>query len=836
MSPNRKLSQKSKSTPSPQDPISSETLFQQQIQGLISQKKYRQALEEIKKTRKTQPDMNLNSLEAEVWLLQGQQEFQKQDFKQAESSLRRSLDLGLTGITHYEISRCLLALDRLDTALELIKTAFEAKTLPKEYAICYLKLLFLKGDTATVEQLITQQSKQFSAPQIHWAKGVLDLKADHPVTATEWFQKIKRPLTPTDLTSTAVAYAQQRAKDWSGASITLGIQEPSPNMLYRLSWSEPAYLKHPFLKRLAFVQKAETGDITASELKQADPAIQEALTAMIVVNFLERDDAHNAAHAILTLKARPTLPELATLRPLILTEGGQQALMGGEPECSEAFWTPLLEEKPFNPQLAVNLLNALEENNEGQAQQHLATRLIKWVEQERKQNPQNWAGDRLPLTLAHLHCRVADAWIGCDKYAAAQGALRQAERICPTSPEVMGRKGLDAFTEGKFTEAVQLLTQALAGGCVFAEVYGVLLACFDRLKDSSSKLEARRRFGQKFGDLNPEAEVVFEGWQAALQTQKYSFFQRLIKSEKDPDAPMQACKIFVEAVQSPPGSSGTVSLNQAQAQVAWDSLLSSLSGAVLIESLQAIALSIQLFAKKEKGIAAMGDRYRGQLIELTRQYPEAHLANLTLLILKSSNHQKLEIPLRAYLNAQPQPANALALLQLKVRRYKPNKALLPFIEETLNREPQNSLLLLAKATTYPPHGREYERLKDQGFDLARRLQDAQALQAFREEQAFLDEQQAHAFLPDPDLYEALDDDAKMAQTDALLESMIRSMMGSKMSKAELERAMPEIKQMLLNSLPPNMMDAMDGDDDFEEGDFFNFFGNGKKRKRDFRSL
>ena len=43
----------------------------------------------------------------------------------------------------------------------MLRTAFEQKTLPKDYSICYLKLLLLKGNTATVEQLIVQQAKQF---------------------------------------------------------------------------------------------------------------------------------------------------------------------------------------------------------------------------------------------------------------------------------------------------------------------------------------------------------------------------------------------------------------------------------------------------------------------------------------------------------------------------------------------------------------------------------------------------------------------------------------------------------------------------------------------------
>jgi len=46
----------------------------------------------------------------------------------------------------------------------LIHDAFEDGSLPKDYSICYPKLLLLKGDTATVEQLLNQ-AKRFSAAQ-----------------------------------------------------------------------------------------------------------------------------------------------------------------------------------------------------------------------------------------------------------------------------------------------------------------------------------------------------------------------------------------------------------------------------------------------------------------------------------------------------------------------------------------------------------------------------------------------------------------------------------------------------------------------------------------------
>jgi len=48
------------------------------------------------------------------------------------------------------------------------------------------------------------------------------------------------------------------------------------------------------------------------------------------------------------------------------------------------------------------------------------------------------------------------------------------------------------------------------------------------------------------------------------------------------------------------------------------------------------------------------------------------------------------------------------------------------------REPQNPLLLLAKLRP-TSHSANYDQFKQQGFEIACRLQDAKALQAFREE-------------------------------------------------------------------------------------------------------
>jgi tetratricopeptide (TPR) repeat protein len=807
--------------------------FQVRLQEFLQQQKYRQALEEIKKIRSQHPEIEFTPSEAEIWLLRGQQEFQKGDYKQAETFTRRSLDLGLQGEAHYWLARTLLQLDRLDAALELIQTAFQQKQLPKEYAICYLKLLLLKGETETVETLITKQAKHFSAAQLHWTRGVLALKSDQPDLALPALQKVKRRLTPGDSPEAWVVYTQQKLGHWSIARTLLGLQFPTPRDFFLNRQDQPKYLKHPIFQRLVMVQRTQPGErpLDPSELRQVDRSLQAAAVAIDVVQKIEQGNYHNAAHVLLSQDRRSIqqFPELAALRAPVLLRAGQQALEQGEPEYAETFWNLVLTEQPFDPQLAVNLRVVLHVNGSEAEEQRLLTRLIRWIEQDAKQNPQNWAGDRQPRTLAELHCYLADIWIGLGRERTAIGAVQQAERIYPQSPEVVGRKGLMAVLDDDYETATALLTQALEQGCRSGEVYVTLVDCWDELNNPQAKLETRRRFGKKFGDLNPEAEIEFAPWEEALQTVNYGFFSRLVQQEEQPDPPMRALQIFVNAAQGLTSSGDKIELNQAQSQKQWEALLKPLPGDQQVVTLKAIALAITLFAKRAKGIAALISEYQQRLVSLSGDYAAAQVAHLVVLAVKETNFQKLEAPLRLYLQSMPQPGRALAQLQLQVRKFGWIRNLIPWLVEALEREPHNPLLLLARATTYPLSLPDYEKLKQQGFELARQVQDAEALQAFREEEAFINMRQTQAMMPNSATLGSMDAE----DMDQMLESLIRRMLGNKVPRAELERMLPTLKRQMMNELP-DLSDFMDEDED--DFDFVFDRPSAKKRKRSFLDL
>ena len=794
-----------------------ENSFEIQLEELLKQKKYRQALEEIKKVQRLQPDITLTPKESEIWLLRGQQEFQKQDFKQAEKSFRRATELGLTGEAYYWQARCLLELKQLDAALDLISHAFVADTLTKDYNICYLKLLLLKGDTATVEQLINQQPKRFSAAQLHWVQGALSLNKGQSATALTSFQKIKHPITPGDLPIAWMVYTQQTNNNWDAAAHLLELNLSG-------SYGRPKYLEHPILKRLATSQQAQTQllPLVLEHLQSADKVAQEAMMVMQVLHLIDEENYHDAAHALLKIERRsPSFKELQTLRPSLLTLAGQQALTQGEIECVELFWQPLLTEQPFNPQIAVNLLQVFAINDSWQERQRLLTRLLKWLEEEGKQNPQEWPTDRLKPTLAVLHCQMADTYMTLNRDRAAIGSVQQAERICPTSPDVIGRKGLIAASEENYQEAIALLTQAIEGGCRYEEVYSILLDCWDELEDKQARHEARRRFGKYFDDFSVDTEIQVLPWVEALSTQSYPFFSRLVQGKNQQDSALLACRMFVKAVQSPPNSGGRVSLNQETAAQEWETLLQKLPRNEQIPVLQAIALSIHLFAKREKGIAALTNKYIQKLFQLSAEHPEARVAHLVVLAVKENSPQKLVVPLRAYLDTMPQPGNTLANIQFQVRRFGSIATLVPSLDEALRLEPQNPLLLLARATTYHVDHPNYEQLKQQGFELARRLQDAKALQAFREEQAFISAQETQSMMPDPEDL----DNLNLSDIDDFLEGMIRKLLGSKIPKAEFERMLPELKQMMLSSMPNFLEEDDDDEDDDDELDIDSIFGN-----------
>ncbi len=794
--------------------------LQTQLQSLLSQKKYRQALEKLQKALRSQPDLKITPSEAEIWLLLGKEDLQKGQLKQAETSLQRALQLGLVGETHYWLAKCLLAKDQLDLAIALISGAFDDGSLPNKYSICYAKLLFLKGDAATVEQLLSKKTKRFLVAQQQWIRGVLALKSGQPEAALLSFDKLKSSLTASDRPDIWQVYTLQILENWEAAARKLGLHSLA---MGGFPFGNPTYLRHPMLTRLALWQKCQTGQpsMRVISLSQNDQASIEIATVLGMLELIDADDPHNAAHALLKIdRHSKQFPELNAIRPTMLMMAGQQSIAQGEMNCAATFLQLAHREQPFQPQLALNLMKVLDLNEDYQELQQLITKMIRWLEQEIKQHPQDWSEPRRKTTLAYAHCRLADTWMAMERPRTAIGALQSAERIWRESPEVKGRYGLVALSEDNFDKGTQMLTEALEEGCRSEEVYRALIRTWKDLGKSEKASEIRRRFGKNFGDLSPETEVEVLPWVDALSTRSYQFFRALVKDGSDRDPAMRACQIFVASAQGETKTGDKMILNQPQATKKWEALLQSLSTQDRVPTSLAIALCIQLFAKRDKGIAALTTQYMLKLFDLGAEQPAAREAHLVILALKERDPKKLQIPFQDYLSTRPQPSNDLALIQFQLRRYADfmqNTVLRSMIDEALNREPQNPLLLLAKATTYAGHPQKYEELRQQGFEMARRLQDAKALQAFREEEAFIGAQEIQQFLPSPESLEDLD----MEDLDDMLDAMIRNMFGNKVPPAELKKMLPQMKKMMMNNMP-DFPDFDDDDDDDDDDPFKGF--------------
>ena len=769
----------------------------QQLPILIEQKRYREALNKLPKIRRSYPELEITPSEEILWSLRGQQEWAQGNYPQAEKSFRKSLELGLNGEAHYWLAKCLLSSERLEEAVELFRTAFDTQVLPTDYAGCYLKLLFLVGETATVQELIDRQPQRFDPEQLHWARGMLALQAGEPANALVHFQKMQQPATPDDCPDAWLIYTQQQLPNWSAAESLLGWKRRTDGVRLAMSDTKPG---HPAKQRLLVVQATATGNSLSEAVifegrKLPNP---EAILVLEMLGLIESQNFHEAAHVALKL-ARPCrqFPEVDALyRPLMLL-AGEQAWREGETECTQEFWERIAAETPFDPQLVVRLNQVLMETGSYRRSQRLLTRLLNWLKKEAKRNSSDWPSSRLKPTLAQLNCQLADSCMAANQQQKGLGYLRSAERLCPNLPDVVGRQGLIAYAQGQSQESIPLLTKALESGCRYEEVYTILLNCLGEIGDPSGRAEVRRRFGKHFGDLTADLEIEVPAWVEVLSQPSYRRFEGLALKTRPLEPAMEACRIFVREALDEPNANHRVTLAQEQAAQQWSQLLESLAPDEQIPVLQAIGLSLLRFAKRKKGLAGLINHYLQQLLGLSQQYPEAQVAHLTLLVVKGVKPELFQAPLRQYMERATQPETALAQLQLKVRRFAQTEALLPFLEEALRRHPQNPLLLLAKATVFPADSPDYQKLSEQGFELARRLQDAQSLKAWRSESAFqssLRTQERLLELPDLGGNGQLD----LAK---ILQNLARQILGEDVSPEVLEKMLPELERLLRDDLP-----------------------------------
>jgi tetratricopeptide (TPR) repeat protein len=635
-----------------------------------------------------------------------------------------------------------------------------------------------------------------------------------------------------------IAYAYQKMESWKEAGAKLGISSFSVFGMQKIP-------DRSILQKLSVLQQAKQGNLRRELAPKDDRATQEIFTALQAVKLMADGDFHEAGHLLLQLQsASSKISELMTLKSTILTMAGEQAISQGATDCAMKLWQPLLQQKDLNPQLIVNMLAVLKEEDEAKERERLLIRFITWIEQDAKRNPTIWPKERLNLTLAHAHCQIADCLVALDRVGAAHGSIDRAARICPDSPEVFARQGYIAIAEDDYPKGIELLIRALDGGCEEEVAYELLQEALNVEDREAESAEIRKRHGKKFGDadLISPTEVTIEPWIEALSTQDYGAFSNYLKQTKSTEPPLEACRIFDAATKGKPTGTGKISIDIPKATANWDRLLTGLTNTAKLPVLQAIVLSIEVLSKRDKGIAALSTNYISAIFALIPELPAARAIHLTVLAVKENKPDKLQIPLKAYLDTAPQPGNALALLQLSVRWFTQTTILRSFIETALAREQQHPLLLLAKATTFTPHSSSYEKLKAEGFDLARRLQDAKALEAFRMEDRYLSKHESQNFFSStPNFGFELPPEFQ-----AMFEEMIRRTLGNNIPRAELDRIMPLLKMKFMSDMLKNPSQFFGGDDDDDDDDYYFddddddddefVFTTNKKRKSTFMDL
>ena len=785
--------------------------LEQQLQRLMAKKQYSQALRKLQQAQKRDPNQVVNIAEAEIWLQQGQYEYARAQYAKAENSFGQALALEQQEDAYYWLAKSYLAQHKEAEALDLFQSAFDDKTLPKDLGGSYLKLLLLNHQVEQVEALVKTQAKRFYAPHLHWARGALAVQAGDPKAALTHFKKMGRSASPGDYLPAWEAYSHRMLEDWSVAERLLGMSSPVLGSLAFRAMGPEHPAVQPLRMALATHSGRQLGDVC--DLDQPNLPHRSAAWVLELLHLLKEENYHDAAHVVLDSPKEVMVdyPELKTLyRPLMLL-AGQQALQQQEFGCTATFWGGVVNEPEFDPQLAVQLYPVLTAIRDSRAAHQLVNQLLSWVQKAAKRDPKAWPEGRLHATQAKLYCWLADHQMSLGRYRDAERSVRRAEKLAPDHPEVIGRQGMEIFIKQKYQEAIPLLTQALEAGCQFSEVYVALLECLEA--DKVALNSVRRKFGKRFGDISVDMEVDIPTWVEALSFQYYGVMEEFVNARKTPlpSAPLKALKIFLDSAKDEPSSSQKISLDLEAAVPQWDDLLRSHSPSEQVEILKAIYLVIQQHARRnQKGVTAQQSRYAQQIFELIPTVPEANLAHLMLLPLKNPSSNRLDVAVNAALRRSPQPGNLLAQAQLQLSWFDHNRVLTPFIEEQLRQEPQNPLLLLAEATLYPRASPEYIAFYDQGFEIARRLQDAAALQACREEEWFKSQEMTRRVVGSQ-----RDPQGNLGQIDMvdLIRRMARDAFGEDVPPELIAQMLPELEAKMSREFDPFDDDFDDDDDD-----------------------
>ncbi len=820
-----------------------------QVDQCYEQGLYQQALTKLKQAQKLDQAKDISLSEADILLAWGIDQAEKAAYSMAEKTLRQAMELGAfgqQGEAYYWLAKCLLEMEQPQAALELVQTAFNTNQLHKQQGGCYLKLLVINDQIDTVATLIETKKNRFYAAHLHWARGILSLHQESPKDALAHFKKMGNRTTLGDWPTAWTVYAKQQAGQWADSSLEqiLGLQNSSLRHS-PFSTFKPKQAKHPAILRLTLTQLAHTFSHDFSEhvpLDELTPVEEEAAIVLQTLRMIDQDDVHDAAHLFLEFfkDISDSFPQFQELHDPLMTLAGTAAMGTHEPNYAEKFWSRLVKPTLQDPQIAIHLRQAMFENGSDHAAIGVIKQLSQWVEAQT-----TWTESQRQAIVAHLHCWTCDHLINLKKLGKAEQVVKSAIKLAPESPSVVGRQGLLAARQKRYKQAIPLLTQSLKGGSSVVNIYEELVDCLEKTGDKTTLKQVRRQYGKSFGDLDTEPDLP--RWQEIFTYRLFFMLQDATGNVERNDFPSRAIKIFVDAATDTPNKDQRVTFDQTKAADQWEALLAPLSPEQQVPVLQAIGLVMAIYAKRKKGLAALQTRYQTQLISLIDDHPTAQMANLVCLTVKEKKAERLSVAINTYLKSVAQPHQAIARLQLNVRWFVTTSVLLSWLDQALAKDPQNPLLLLAKATVYPYETPEYETLFDQGFELARRLQDAEALDAYRDEEWLQGQAMTRSAMSSmsrsggpPSMGDMVEMIRKMAQAQfgdevppELIEQLVMQMMA-----AELGGAMPPGGPFGGPPdgfpLPPIFVGGFEEPDDFGD-DFFGPPPGAKKSKKSKRS-
>ncbi|MEO0770350.1 MAG: hypothetical protein AAFY72_13135, partial [Cyanobacteria bacterium J06649_4] len=632
------------------------------------------------------------------------------------------------------------------------------------------------------------------------------------------FKKMGRPATPGDCSTLWEAFALQKAEKWTLAEQAIPLR---PRNFSRPGFSLfPARLQpdHPAKQLLVLCQIAHA-DLVPSEyidVYQEDLPNREAAWALELVQLIQGEDLIDAANAFLNLPkaAKAAYPELEEIARSLMLLAGEQARQEQEFSDTARFWTEASRGHELEPNLALNLYKALDASQDYSSAVEQLNKIETWVKQKAQKDSKNWPKPRFNATLAQLICWAVDCHEALGRYSDVARGIAEATKLAPEHPEVIARQGLQAAAKGDRETAVDLLTQALEKGSRFYDAYNALLLCLEG--DADATRSARRKFGQRFGDAGPDTEADIPTWREAIAYQNYELLEdtvrKAIANQKKPGPELRAYQIFLEAAEDEPSSSGQkITLNQKQAVSQWDALLAELSPAEQVEVIKAIYLIIYQHAKRnKKGMAALQSSYLAKITELSsQQVPGADIVHLMLVGLRSPD--RIGPVAENLLSRATYPEKVLAQAQLSLHHYGVSNTMRPLLEAKLKQSPQDPHLLLANATLFPRGSGQYEKYHEQGFEVARRLQDADALKVYREEEWFTANDLTREVMG-PRIGRA--DDLSERDMIEMVKKMARAAFGDDVP--------PEIMAQLVPQLLAEMAAEMgegDFEDDFEDDDF-----------------